>query len=122
MCFRRIGTTSDALSPKEWEIWHARFNFEGSGYKFRPVLVVSVEEDLLVIMVTGTNNKLILEHDYQIIDWREAGLNKPSIARVDRLAAIPLDYIGTAGRIGTLTARDINNLEEIIKSAYPDAY
>ena len=113
---------SDSQAPKEWEIWHARFNFEGSGYKFRPVLVVSVEEDMLVIMVTGTNNKLTLEHDYQIIDWKEAGLVKPSIARVDRLAAIPLDYIGTAGRIGSLTARDQNNLEEAIMETYPEAF
>ena len=113
---------SDSQAPKKWEIWHARFNFEGSGYKFRPVLVVSVEEDMLVIMVTGTNNKLTLEHDYQIIEWKEAGLVKPSIARVDRLAAIPLDYIGTAGRIGSLTARDQNNLEEAIMETYPEAF
>ena len=111
---------SDSQVPKKWEIWHACFSFEGSGYKFRPVLVVSVEEDMLVIMVTGTNNQLTLEHDYQIIDWKEAGLVKPSIARVDRLAAIPLDYIGTAGRIGGLSARDQTNLKEVIKDAYSD--
>ena len=27
--------------PSPWEIWHARFNFDRHGYKFRPVLVLS---------------------------------------------------------------------------------
>ena len=59
---------SDLLTPQQWEIWHARFNFEGSGYKFRPVLVVSVKDDMLVIMITDAENKLTLQHDYKIID------------------------------------------------------
>ena len=28
--------------PAPWEIWHARFNFDGRGYKFRPVLILVV--------------------------------------------------------------------------------
>ncbi len=109
---------NESYAPNQWEIWHARFNFDGSGYKFRPVLVISVQDEMLVIMISSSENKLALEHDYKIIDWQEAGLVKPSIARVDRIAAVPLDYVGTAGRIGKITSRDQNNLIDIINKAY----
>ena len=78
------------------------------------MLVVSVEDDMLVVMITGAENKLSLEHDYKIIDWKEAGLVKPSLARVDRLAVIPFDYIGTSGYIGKLTQRDQDNLKKVL--------
>lgn len=62
-----------------WEVWHARFDFqEGHGYKFRPVIVVGVRGDeSLTMMVTGSTNKLHLEHDYPLRDWRETGEVKP---------------------------------------------
>lgn len=63
-------------------MWHARFDYEGKhGYKYRPVIVVGVREDgTLAMMVTSATNKLHLEHDYLLQDWKQAGLNKPSIA------------------------------------------
>lgn len=92
-----------------WEVWHARFDYDdGKGYKYRPVIVVGVRADgSLVMMVTSSTNKLHLKNDYLIQDWREAGLDKPSIARVDRIAEIPAGYLGTAGKLGRLTERDI---------------
>lgn len=109
-CSLPTGTTKmSERTPQPWEIWHARFDFsEGKGYKYRPVIVVDVGSDgSLVMMVTSATNKLSLAHDYLIRDWREAGLQKESIARADRLAEIPADYLGTAGYIGTLTQNDI---------------
>ena len=40
-------TTREA-TPAPWEIWHARFNFDDRGYKFRPVLVLSRTQDGLL--------------------------------------------------------------------------
>ena len=40
-------TTSEA-APTPWEIWHARFNFDNRGYKFRPVLVLARTQDGLL--------------------------------------------------------------------------
>ena len=34
--------------PAPWEIWHARFNFDDHGYKFRPVLVLASTQDGLL--------------------------------------------------------------------------
>ena len=105
-------------APALWEVWHARFNFDGKrGYKFRPVIVVGVRENgSLVMMVTSATNKLQLEHDYLLQDWREAGLDKPSIARADRMAEIPPSYVGAAGKIGRLSTRDEMALRELLTS------
>lgn len=110
-------TTMSEQIPRLWEIWHARFNFDGNkGYKYRPVIVVGVREDgSLVMMVTSATNKLHLEHDYLIQDWQEAGLDKPSIARADRIAEIPPSYLGTSGKIGRLSDADIAALGSMLE-------
>ena len=104
--------------PQLWEVWHARFNYsEGHGYKYRPVIVVGVRDDgTLVMMVTSATNKLSLPHDYPICDWKAAGLDKPSIARADRIAEIPAGYLGSAGRIGKLSDRDIKAIINVLNS------
>lgn len=114
MCCRQNGMT--AMSDKEpqpWEVWHARFDYVGSsGYKFRPVIVLATRPDgTLVTMVTSAANKLSLEHDYLIQEWEAAGLAKPSIARLDRIAEIPAGYLGNAGRIGRLAEDDIASIK-----------
>lgn len=77
--------------PQPWEVWHARFDYaSGRGYKYRPVIVLATRPDgSLVAMVTGAGNKLTLEHDYSIREWEAAGLDKPSTARLDRIAKVP---------------------------------
>jgi len=102
--------------PQPWEVWHARFDFsEGHGYKYRPIIVLAMRLDgLLVATVTGVANKLSLEHGYPIREWEAAGLDKPSIARLDRIAEIPAGYLGVAGRIGCLTDGDINAIKAIL--------
>ena len=114
---------TNSRTPQEWEIWHARFDFsEGKGYKYRPVIVVDVKDDgSLVMMVTSATNKLHLEHDYLIRDWEKAGLEKPSIARVDRIAEIPAGYLGTTGYIGHLSERDIASLTRILAEITKEA-
>ncbi|WP_283170965.1 type II toxin-antitoxin system PemK/MazF family toxin [Curtanaerobium respiraculi] len=102
--------------PQPWEVWHARFDFpEGRGYKFRPVIVLAARADgSLVAMVTSSSNKLSLAHDYPLREWGAAGLDKPSIARFDRIAEIPPGYLGMAGRIGRLADSDIAAIKAIL--------
>lgn len=109
-------TMNDA-APQEWEIWHARFNYAGtSGYKFRPVIILgSLHNSMLAMMVTSAKNKLKLDHDHLIKDWEQAGLDKPSIARADRIIEIPREYTGTAGRIGKLSETDVRALTFILQ-------
>lgn len=107
---------TNEVTPQKWEIWHARFNYDGGkGYKYRPVIIVGVRDDgSLVMMVTSSTNKLHLEYDYPLRDWEAAGLRNPSIARIDRIAEIPAGYLGSAGRIGKLSQADIDAISSIL--------
>lgn len=111
---------SDQSLPelRKWDIWHARFDFsEGKGYKYRPVIVLGVSPSgSIVMMVTSVGNKLHLSHDYVIKEWRAAGLDKPSIARADRIVEIPPDYLGSAGFIGHLHPVDVAALTDILST------
>ncbi len=102
--------------PQPWEVWHARFDYEGGkGYKYRPVIILDVREDgTIVMMVTSATNKIHMDHDYLLVDWEAAGLVKPSIARIDRIAAIPTSYFGTAGKLGRLAETDIAAITEVL--------
>lgn len=40
--------TPSEAAPAPWEIWHARFNFDGHGYKFRPAPVLARTQDGLL--------------------------------------------------------------------------
>ena len=107
-------TVSEA-TPAPWEIWHARFNFDDHGYKFRPVLVlVCSPEGLLAAMITSASNKLSLPLDTPLDEWQEAGLTKPSLVRVDRIALLPPTYLGTAGRIGKLSPHDTHRVSQAL--------
>lgn len=76
--------------PSPWEVWHARFNFDRRGYKFRPILVLShAPSGLLAAMITSASNKLALPHDTPIKDWKQAGLTKPSLVRIDESPCFP---------------------------------
>ena len=107
--------TASEAPPTPWEIWHARFNFDDRGYKFRPVLILAYSPDgLLAAMITSASNKLSLPLDTSLDDWQEAGLTKPSLVRVDRIALLPPTYLGTAGRIGRLSPRDAHRVSQVL--------
>ena len=109
------GMTASEAAPTPWEIWHARFNFDDHGYKFRPVLILSRSPNgLLAAMITSTSNKLSLPLDTPIDDWQKAGLSKPSLVRVDRIALLPPTYLGTVGRIGRLSPRDKHRVSQAL--------
>jgi len=107
--------TASEVAPAPWEIWHARFNFDDRGYKFRPVLVLACSPDgLLAAMITSASNKLSLPLDTPLKDWQAAGLTKPSLVRVDRIALLPPTYLGTAGRIGKLSPPHTHRISQAL--------
>ncbi len=107
--------TTNEGAPAPWEIWHARFNFDDRGYKFRPVFVLAYSQDrLLPAMITSTSNKLSFPLDTPLEDWRAAGLTKASLVRVDRIALLPPTYLGAGGRIGRLSPRDTHRVSQAL--------
>lgn len=107
--------TASKAAPAPWEIWHARFNFDDRGYKFRPVIVLAYSQDrLLPAMITSASNKLSLTLDTPLEDWRAAGLTKASLVRVDRIALLPPTYLGAAGRNGRLSPHDAHRVSQAL--------
>lgn len=107
--------TASEGAPAPWEIWHARFNFDDRTYKFHPALVLACSQDgLLAAMTTSASNKLSLPLNTPLEDWQKAGLSKPSLVRVDRIALLPPTYLGTVGRIGRLSPRDKHRVSQAL--------
>ena len=111
--------TATEGAPTPWEIWHARFNFDDRGYKFRPVLVLACSQDgILAAMITSASNKLSLPLDAPLEDWRAAGPSKASLVRLDRIALLPPTYLGAAGRIGRLSPHHEHRVTQTLAMLY----
>lgn len=78
--------------------------------KRRPCLIINKDTAvLLAAKITGKDVRTA--KDYQLINWKEAGLNKPSVVRLDKVADIS-DFITV--KIGHLSEEDIDNVEKIL--------
>jgi mRNA interferase MazF len=86
------------------EIFICRFPFTSGAFsKPRPVLILfDLQQDVLICRVTSATPFGPL--DAIISDWREAGLAKPSVARLDRLVTAEKAILGR--KIGKLSSRD----------------
>ena len=87
------------------------FDFtDRSGTKWRPAIVVSHDRynretpDVLIASVTGNLRAIRHPGDHPIVDWRAAGLLKPSPIQ-PKLATIESSLIGR--RLGALSSGDM---------------
>ena len=86
-----------------WEIWFANFPYEedSSIEKARPVIILNVDPlEVLSVKVTSHDVRDADEYDVEIIHWQQAGLKKPSVARISK--AMFLDVGKFKYKIGTL--------------------
>lgn len=94
------------------------------GGKRRPVLVLKDEMNkILSYRITSkykNKSEKIKRQYYKIADWQEAGCNKPSYIDIGSLANINKEYLGKIKRIGRLSIRDIQGLNQFIKQYNSD--
>lgn len=86
-----------------WEIWFADFPYEedATTTKKRPVIILNVEPlEVLSVKVTSRDVRYEDKYDTPIQHWSEAGLDKPSIARIAK--TMFLDKQNFVHKIGTL--------------------
>lgn len=77
--------------------------------KERPVIVAHVSQGealVLVVKVTGHGPRPEFPGEVRLLDWEQAGLSKPSVARCSKTAAVPLSMLEAAPVYGRLSARD----------------
>jgi mRNA interferase MazF len=86
------------------EIFICRFPFTSGAFsKPRPVLVLfDLQQDVLICRITSATRTGPL--DVILADWKQAGLAKPSVARLDRLVTAEKSILGR--QLGILSAAD----------------
>ena len=103
----------------KYDVVVVKFPFASSiKYKARPAVIVSSKEynankrnTLLVMAISSSQeNKLNFETDVE--SWKSAGLLKPSIFK-SAIATIEKEYV--IAKIGSLSNRDVEKLDNIIK-------
>ena len=90
-----------------WEIWFAEFPYEEDPtiIKKRPVIILNIEPvQVLSIKVTSHDVRVEDKYDVPITEWQNAGLMKPSVARVSK--AMNLDKSKFDRKIGVLCNSD----------------
>jgi mRNA interferase MazF len=84
-----------------------------AGIKQRPAVVIKDTNDSDVILARITGQSRETEFDIEITDWRSAGLLKPSIIRVHKLATLETKLIKR--KLGNLPENDLKKLEQCLK-------
>jgi mRNA-degrading endonuclease toxin of MazEF toxin-antitoxin module len=92
------------IVTKFGEVYIVQFPFTSGGMsKKRPVLVLfDLRRDAVICRVTSVPHNDPL--DVPILDWAEAGLAKPSVARLNRLVTAEKSLFGK--RLGQLSVSD----------------
>ena len=91
--------------PTKWDIWLVRMPFEeGVDSKVRPAFVIDPQKGkILVGKMTTHPPRKNYQYEYQIIDWRGAGLLCQTTLRLSKLVnLVPSDFIR---RLGGYSAR-----------------
>lgn len=96
---------------KQWEMWFADFPFDddASIEKKRPVIILNVDPiEVLSVKVTSHNIRDNDEYDTPIIKWKEAGLDRPSVARISKTRNLTIDKF--SHKFGNLHNDDRKNI------------
>jgi hypothetical protein len=95
----------------------------GSGGKSRPVLVLLLAEDSILVypVTTQYENKseTIKSRYYKINDWSQAGLDRQSYIDTGILLSLPISIIKNKKPIGTLTIADKKRLLAFLTKSQP---
>ena len=104
-------------SPASWEIWLAKVKFEDNpqALKKRPVLIISPQSHfVLSFKITSTPPRNNWFGEYQIIEWKKAGLKKESTVRTSKhLRLISSDFVHMIGRLEPI---DILGIQQILSA------
>lgn len=79
---------------KIWDILKAKIYYQDTNnYKIRPIILLDGINGIYLSLKITSNIKRNGLEEYQIIDWQNAGLTKPSNIRLSKLILLPQDYI-----------------------------
>lgn len=89
------------ISPKAGEVWTSLWNSSSeeaqgtSNRKPRPVYIYEVNGyNALCVEITGQDPRNNYVGEYVIKDWKDWGLNKPSVLRCSQIITLPISVLG----------------------------
>lgn len=95
---------------------------EVSNGKSRPVLVIEKDDQGIefykITSQYSTKSKAIQSQYYEIKEWKEAGLKKPSWIDIGKRLWVSLEKVGVPKKIGYLSTLDKEQLAEFIQQYY----
>jgi len=97
----------------KYSLYYAKVKYEDDSnqFKVRPVIVIENKgHSVLCYKVTGTRPRENQKGEYEIKDWRQAGLSKPSTIRATKSISYQPNIL--VKYIGKLTYKDIKSFEE----------
>ena len=102
--------TSDRR-PRLYDVWKLEFEYEDQPgiTKSRPVVVGALDDEravVLAVKVTGHGPRPEFPGEVRLEDWRQAGLDKPSVARCSKTLIVPMQAFEGKVRYGTLSDGD----------------
>ena len=103
------------MKPGKWEIWLVNMPFdEGIGSKPRPALVIDTKGNCLVVgKMTKHPPRPEYQYEYQMIDWKGAGLRVPTTLRLSKIAL--LHESSFIHQLGYIQPIDQINVRKILK-------
>lgn len=101
----------ESCRPQPYEVWRIAFEFDDQPgvAKYRPVVIGAVDEgyaEVLVVKVTTHEPRQGFPGEIPLNGWREAGLEKPSVARCSRTLIVPIEAFEGQRRYGALVQAD----------------
>ena len=100
---------------KEREVWAAWVGYEDqpSKGKYRPVLVIDVNDTQAVVMsIPFTSTTPRDEYDIEVFDWHDIPLDHISTARISKTIVIPISDFRK--RLGRVSDEDWNNITDLL--------
>ena len=104
-----------------YDVWRIAFEYEDQPgvTKERPVIIGAIDEEfalVLVVKVISHAPRPNYPGEVPLEDWKDAGLDKPSVARCSKTLLIPRSYLTGCHRYGQLSSRDSSKIAASLHS------
>ena len=86
--------------------------------KVRPVVIGAVDGEravVLAVKVTGHGPRPEFPGEVRLVGWKDAGLDKPSVARCSKTLVVPIEAFAGQMRYGHLTEDDALSVAKALR-------
>lgn len=108
-----------------YDVWRIPFRYvdDPLSVKERPAVVASVDGEralVLVLKVTGHGPRPEYPGEVRLVDWKEAGLDKPSTVRCSKQLIMSFSDFSGFTKYGRLSIRDAWSVSEALAGLAAD--